>query len=268
MVIAGACLTSCSGVVNDGRALTWEDLFKVAAPVAASDALSSMLASRLSDDQAARGGRQAGRVPVSVLRAGQFVPGSADGHGSDFATTTASGERLAAAMSPAPRVVLETPYWTSVFRRLGAMGGGRTFVATSLCYPIFVYDEAGHLQDSLGSPPPSWRQARRPKPGEFPPERGNDWNAYLRSFTVLEALAVVADSVLVVSHGQLVGRGEEPYRLVPTTVDVYVGQRKIATDLPSPGALVAYSNTRLFFLQRLGRAERATLTEYVWRAGY
>ncbi len=259
------CLTGCSSRPGDEPARAWADLFEVFAPVTVSDSTVSLLTRRWSDEQAARSGSRLGWVPISVLRSGQPDPVLAEDRGPEIATVTVSGEHLAASVSPIPRVVLETPYWTSWFRRLGAAGGGRAFVATNLVYPIFVYDEAGRLVDSLVSPPPSWKQARRPFLGEFLPSRQTERNTYFKSFTVLKALAVVSDSVLVVSHGRHSGQADDPYALVPTTVDVYVGRRRTATDLPSPGELVAYSKTSLFFLQRFEQASGATLTEYAWR---
>jgi hypothetical protein len=204
-------------------------------------------------------------VPLAALRSGRIDSAFPGTSSRAFATTIVSGEHLAMGMSPHPSIVLETPYWPSIFARLGATDGGTVFVATNLLYRIFIYDEAGRLLDSLWDPPPSWQQARRPSGGEFPPSRRTEWHAYLGSFTVLQALAVISDSVLVASYGRLVSRDEPRYLTVPTTVDVYVGHRRIATDLPSPGELAAYSSASLFFLRRVGPGGRATLTEYRWR---
>ena len=153
-------------------------------------------------------------------------------------------------------------------RQVGAMGGQWIFVATNFVYPIFIYSSGGFLIDSIGEPPPSWRQGRRPLVGEFPPSRRTEWHDYLRGISVISALAVMSDSVLVVTHGRI-----EPERRVSATyhgtrtthADIYLSGRLLAVDLPAPGELVAYSNTSLFFLERAEGSPGGQVSEYVWR---
>lgn len=77
----------------------------------------------------------------------------------------------------------------------------RLFVVYSLLYPIRVYSTAGTLADGLGWKPPSFRRASRVEAGAFAGtgarERLRRW---LGSFDVIAGLAVVADTLLVVTH--------------------------------------------------------------------
>ena len=261
-ILGMGCLASCA----DSHPLSWADLFEVRVAVSLSEAGVSALTTWSKEEQDRRAPSSFGQVSVSALRSGQPESATATGSGSSgFAMTTVSGRALASSVAPVPVHVLDTPYWPSVFRRLGATNGDRIFVATNLVYPILVYDNAGQLVDSVGRPPPSWQQARRPALGEFPPSRKREWHEYLSSFTVLSGLAVVSDSVLVVTHGRFWTEEGRPYRVVVGTIDVYLGSRRIAVDLPSPGELVAYSRTSLFFLSRPDGQQPGQLVEYVWR---
>ncbi len=180
-----------------------------------------------------------------------------------------SGRDLARSVTFYPSHILDTPYWNGTRRQVGAMGGDWIFVATNFVYPIFIYRSDGLLVDSVGQPPPSWRQARRPALGEFPPSRRTEWHDYLRGITVISALAVMSDSVLVVTHGRIEPDegtySTDRYRYTTTHADIYLSGRVLAVDLPAPGDLVAYSNTSLFFLQRSERSLGGQISEYVWR---
>jgi len=248
--------TGCSRPPAPG----WVDFFTVQAPVV----ISSELARQLNNRPAFSDSRGSW-ISVDFLRTGLpgRAPASAPG-GPRSAFLTSSGGHLADATAPLRFASLDPPYWTSIFRRVAATGGGRTFVALNLVYPIYVHDLAGVLLDSLASPPPSWRQARAPAAGEFL-DRDLDWREYLRSFTVIAALAVIQDSVLVVSHGRYLGDVTTPYRIKSSAVDIYAGGRKIAGDLPSPGELVAYTITSLFFLRERAPGSDSELVEYRWR---
>lgn len=263
-ILGMGCIASCA----DSPPLSWADLFEVRDAVRLSEAGISALTTWSKEDQDRRAPNSFGRVSISALRSGQPESITATRNGSSgFATTTVSGRALASSVALVPVHVMEAPYWVSVAGLLGATNGDRIFVATNLVYPILVYDNAGQLVDSVGRPPPSWRQARRPALGEFPPSRKREWHEYLSSFTVFSGLAVVSDSVLVVTHGRLETEEGRPYRVVVGTTDIYLGRRRIAVDLPSPGELVAYSRTSLFFLSRPDGQQQGQLVEYVWRPG-
>jgi hypothetical protein len=265
-VSAGVWCTVSMVSCTDPRPSTWADFFEAHAPVSISEEGVLALTTLSNAEQGRRAPSSWGQVPLSALRSGQLATVVAGSGGSGgFVTTTVSGRQLAASIVPLPHHIEETPYWISVAGQLGATGGGRAFVATNLVYPIFVHDVMGRLRDSVGSPPPSWQQARRPTLGEFPPGRDRKWLEYLRSFTIIAGLAVVSDTVLVVSHGRFGGEPGDPFRVGTTSVDIYVGERRVVVDLASPGDLVAYSRTSLFFLSRSEEIGGARLSEYVWR---
>ena len=261
LVIVAPCLSSCEGP----RSVSWSDLFDVRSAVSLTGAGVAALTGYINEPEGYSPPGALGLVSVSSLRSGnpESVRARRDGS-SGFARTTVSGRNLARSVAPFPPHVLETPYWTSAMRQVGAMGGDWIFVATNLVYPIFIHGSDGLLVDSVGQPPPSWRQARRPVTGEFPPSRRAEWHDYLRGITVISALAVMSDSVLVVTHGRIEPEGYT-HRTTTTHADIYLSGRLLAVDLPAPGELVAYSNTSLFFLQSTGRSLGGQISEYVWR---
>lgn len=103
--------------------------------------------------------------------------------------------------------------------------------------------------------------------GEFPPSRREAWSKYLDSISVLKALAVVADSAMVVSVGSFAEEGVSSTHRACELLEVYVEGRMAGTDLVPPGELVAYSPSSLFFLNRSAEPSGATITECVWRGG-
>ncbi len=261
-----ACLSSCEAP----RASSWSELFEVRPAVSLTAAGVAALVNQPNDSEPYSPAGPLGRVSVSSLRSGD--PENADARrdgASGFAVTTVSGQNLARSVTYFPSHILDTPYWTGQMRLVGAIGGGRIFVATNLVYPVFIYSADGLLVDSIGQPPPSWRQARRPEMGEFPPSRRAEWHDYLRGISVITALAVISDSVLVVTHGGIEPTRTEPdgsvYRTTTTHADIYLSGRLVAVDLPTPGELVAYSNTSLFFLQGSDGSPGGRLSEYAWQ---
>ena len=265
VVVGSACLSSCEGP----RPLSWEELFEVRSAVSLTEAGVAALIAYPNDSDPPSSAL--GLVSVSSLRTGnpESVRARRDGS-SGFARTTVSGRDLARSVTSIPYHIVDTPYWTGRMRQIGAIGGDWIFVATNWVYPIFVYSSEGLLVDSVGQPPPSWQQARRPAVGEFPPSRRTEWRDYLRDITVISALAVMSDSVLVVTHGRIEPEEgtyrTDRYRYPTTNADIYLSGRLLAVDLPAPGDLVAYSNTSLFFLQRSEGSLGGQVSEYVWRS--
>lgn len=261
----GLGLSGCSGDGSGPGALTLEDLFDRGSPVQIDDSILWSLTARVTEEDAARLGPQLGNIPLATLR--DEAETSDQSSSGRFAITTISGERLADDISPVPRIILETPYWTGIFRRVAARGRTGAFVATNLLYKIYLYGGDGRKLDSIWAPPPSWRQAREPAMGEFRLGESGDLAQYLDSFTVINALAAIADSVLVVGVGRYGGFGASNIAGGTELLQVYVDNRPLGLDLEAPGELVAYSRGSLFFLNRSERPNEATLTEYAWRGG-
>lgn len=262
--VVAACMSllTCSAQPSEPRVRSVDDLFDATSPVRVDDELLRTLTGRVSEREMEKLGGTPGRIPVRKLRSDSAsqLTDAAEG----FAHTVVSGERLAASVAPIPREVLETPYWPSIFRQVGAEADGRVYAATNLLYRIYTFVGEGGPVDSIVAPPPSWREPRRPGEGEFPPERTAEWSSYLDSLTVVDGLAAICDSVLVVSTGKFRAANASVPAEASHQLQVYVNRQLRGVDLPSPGDLAAYSNSSLFFLETDSQSG-GKLVEYVWR---
>lgn len=207
--------------------------------------------------------------------------------GEQFVWLSSTGEDVARAVMGVPRKVQEVPYWGSYFQLLGAPSRSGTFAATNLFYPIRIFGRGGVLLDSLTEPPPSWRQARQPSHGEFPPEKHAQFAAYLQSFTIITGLAAVDDSVLIVAHGSFqkhpLGRHgrlrwDEPQcdersgqdrclASITSSLDIYVNGSRIIFDEPAPGEIFGTAPGKVFFLKHDPSRRGWTIMEYIWTDG-
>lgn len=199
------------------------------------------------------------------------------------------GRQAADGASPLPRDIGETPYWTSWARVRGAVASSTVFYAVNLVYLIRVYGPGGVLVDSIDVAPESWRQAHRPRVGEFvigdgPGQDRAKMCAYLRDATFITGLAAVSDTVLVVTHGY--GRHlanwrqsggdtrnsycDEPWSLAGLTnrseyANVFVRGVNVVRDAPAPGEILGYANGRIVVVRPVGDAQDDsiyTLVEY------
>lgn len=132
------------------------------------------------------------------------------------------------------------PYWGSASRRVMAVSSSRVVAGGNLLYPFPVYDTAGALRDSIGTPPESWEPPPRPDPGEFTgPDQMKQFEKWRRTFTTVDNLAIYRDSLLVVAHKELapdvIAYEEATYR-----ADVYrLGNgRKLVEDVLLPGRML------------------------------
>lgn len=230
---------------------TWDDLFVELGTTALSDSALSEI-NRSIDYTNSR--------PLSAAVLNSAAP---------YLWTARQGEELAHSVMGIPAAILDTPYWTGDFRLIGARSGGSVFAAVNLLYPIYVYGADGALIDSLANPPASWRQARRPKRGEFSPDNPERSVAYHRSHTVITGLAALADSVLIVAHGEYRASDGSQGRWkwdghsgrtamfqthglseVTTVIDVYFNGRRVISDQPAPGEIFGSGPGSVFFLKR------------------
>jgi hypothetical protein len=131
----------------------------------------------------------------------------------------------------------EVAYWRERDDRL-AVGRDVIFAAGDKVYPIYRYDRQGERVDSLGTPPPSWVPAPRPKRGEFAdmsPERIGRW---MRSHTWIDHLAIYRDTLLLVTHGRY-DPEELTYLEASYTMDVYrMDGTKLYEDVRLPGRML------------------------------
>jgi hypothetical protein len=275
-ILAAALALAC-GEKPPQRA--WTDLFEVRDPVALSADVVLSLEADTHQNRFAKhasrwhlSGRTGPHVSAAGLRAGRIEAPFGHRDRSESATLASMApysRELGASLLRKPPIVGEVPYWASLsYFQVAASGGGRVFVASNLFYPILVFGHDGQLLDSLTVPPPSWRGVRRPELGEFANDRQGDsaFSVFLGTFSMIIDLAVVADSVLVVNHGAHRREGEDVLRIRATTSDVYVNGEVVATDLPSPGEILAYSRISVFFLTGGSPDSPWQVTEYIWRA--
>ncbi len=129
------------------------------------------------------------------------------------------------------------PYCTE--RALIASRSSDVIVAQSMHYPLRRYTSDGTLLDSLGTPPPSWRQASRPELNEFSitPEgqqRAREWQ---RSYSVIDGLFALGDDWLLVAHRDPTSQYREDDAI---RADLYRGRplAKVWEDVLLPGPVL------------------------------
>lgn len=153
---------------------------------------------------------------------------------------------------PSPGTVHSHPYWDSYATTPAAASSKSLFVAYSLRYPIYRYNTVGRLVDSLVEPPRSFRQATLLRPGDFAGSDGVERaTAWLATFDVISLLAVVGDTLLVVTHGVLRSSSTGIDGNAHHSVDVYrlPSGVRIAQDIPLPvGARVLCGGSALYVL--------------------
>lgn len=94
-------------------------------------------------------------------------------------------------------------------------------------------------------PPESWIEPPRPDYGQFVGQSIQKINEWLRSFTVVDAVGLYQDSLLLVVHGRY---GENRFTINHYSVDIYDREhRKIYEDVPVPGQFL-YADEYVYFL--------------------
>lgn len=206
------------------------------------------------------------------------VPGLGSGA---WLSSPSAGARAADAMMGLPPDIGNLPYWPSWVSILGAKAGLTVYAATDFAYVVRAYGDDGPWPDSIITAPPSWRQARRPRRGEFENASVSELRAYFSSFSVITSLAAVSEDVLIVSHGRLVDvsddlagrldqmvgsrRASPGMSVASEKVNVYVNGRRLITDAPAPGELLGSGPGRVVFGRRIAGRTGYTLTEYTWQ---
>lgn len=204
--------------------------------------------------------------PDTVLRLSPPPRGAVRRFRNGFLLTTSAGSRARAltlfdsgSWTPdwsvpvgSPGSMSEYPYWGSVATTEFAASATETVVAYSLLYPIRVFTSNGHPADSLTKAPPSFRRIPRVAIGEFSgPGAGQRIEEWFSSFDVIADLSVVADSILVVTHGQLSRTPVSRMSVSHDRIDIYhlPSRSKIAEDISLPaGARVLGGGESLHLL--------------------
>lgn len=136
--------------------------------------------------------------------------------------------------------VLELPpYWGSAgYHHHLAIAPNHFYVASSMLYPMHRYNASTLSVTEFGTAPSSFRHPRRPRAGEFiGAERA--FQLFLRSFTKIRSLWVVADNFLIVEHRDL-DPSEFGYQKASYRADIYAlsSLTKVSQDVPLPGKIL------------------------------
>lgn len=168
--------------------------------------------------------------------------------GKQFAVVDGSGQIRFEFFSDT--LVHAVPYWGSIYIDRAAVTPQGFIAATSLLYPVRVYDKAGELVSTFGEPPGSWEPARRPRLGEFAIGTGGirRLDDFLRSFTQIDGLAVLRDSLRVIVHGRFDPSIDGRFNVKDYALDIYRHDGvKLYSDVPVPGNFLG-SRDLLYFL--------------------
>ncbi|MGH7540074.1 MAG: 6-bladed beta-propeller [Gemmatimonadota bacterium] len=157
------------------------------------------------------------------------------------------------AFHPLPAPLFENPYWRSVVgnetnSHTAVVLRDRIIVANALLYPLVAYEPGTWKGDSIGTPPPSWIPVPRVEPGHFrPPRQIKDFNRWRRSFSTIDGVYALRDSLLVVAHKSFTRDSVEDSPLYH--LDMYdAAYRKVLEDVRLPGRLLGIGDGLLIQL--------------------
>jgi len=155
-----------------------------------------------------------------------------------------------------PEVILKEPYWRSVAVDRGAVCGNNVLVATSMVYPVRVYDRQGRYVGDFGKPPASWKPAPRLAAGELAgPAQMKKLADWLARFTVIDGVECYRGEVVLIAHGRFASSASvhhvgDLFQVTQYAVDIYRGVNgaaKVVEDLALPGRLLAVDD-RIYVL--------------------
>ncbi len=186
------------------------------------------------------------KVPTTSVspRASSFIVTNVDTHypGDSFVEYSLDGEKIGS-FHELPDHAL-TPFWGEFTTEHLARSSDGDFVASSMSYPLQRYSDGERLE--FGSPPPGYREPRRPERFEFGggPDGRKRYEEFARSFTTISSVWTVADSLLVVEHMDL-DPTENAVRSPSFSIDVYDTHslEKVASGVALPGPIVYAAST-------------------------
>lgn len=160
---------------------------------------------------------------------------------------------MRASVHRANPALYSVPYWFSALGRSNsgfrlARSADRIYTGNALTYPVVSYEVDSWRPDTLGRPPRSWAQASRPERGAFAsqPTALKDFKTWLRSFTTIDRIEVVDDTLLLVSHRKLDPEVME-YQESSYTADIYtLSGRKLVQEIDLPGQLL-HADSLVYF---------------------
>ena len=159
-----------------------------------------------------------------------------------------SGHSLAWSAYPRPFTQVERPYWPSLATVPMAVAGDSVFAAVSLLYPVSILSGDGEVVGMIGDAPPSFHQIPVLEPGAFSGAAAvGQMPEFLASFHVIDRIDVVADSYLILTHGQF---DRLPGTRRHTSLDVYnrYTGAKLFEDIPLPEGSRVLGGGRYLYL--------------------
>lgn len=173
---------------------------------------------------------------------------------------------LQAHFSPVDTVVWCVPYWQSFFVPLGAGSDTLAVTGNSFAYPLRLYDGAGELLRTFGTPPPSYRPPGTPERGEFTGLGGFDrLERWLRAMTVTNKLGIYRDSLIMVVHAAPDPSPTGMYENNHTTMDIYdLEGVKLWHEVEVPGRVYRVGEY-LYILETVPPDGPWTVVTYRWR---
>lgn len=177
---------------------------------------------------------EANDVLVTSTARGPGVP--RDAHIYDFEGRLLNGFHEVAAQRDT------MPYWLSAVGSRLAVSESYLVAGNSAQYPLALYDATTSLIDSVASPSPEWTPIPPTERGQFlPPNQLQRFEAWKRTFTSIDELEIVEDSVLVVVERDLEAE-VLAYEVATYRAGIYdlsPPRRKLAAGVPLPGPVVA-----------------------------
>ena len=162
-----------------------------------------------------------------------------------------SGHSLAWSAFPLPFTLVERPYWPSLTTVPMAVAGDSVFVAVSLLYPVSILSGDGEVIDTIGTPPPSFHRIPVLEEGALSDATTyGQMPEFLASFHVIERIDVVADSYLILTHGQFDRTQGLSGGRLHTSLDVYDRHTgaKLYEDIPLPEGSRVLGGGRYLYL--------------------
>lgn len=167
-----------------------------------------------------------------------FQPSTRD-EGQNFHLWSIDGG-LGVAFDRRSELVLTVPYWNATWTTYLAASSDRVFIADNMVYPLRLYSLELELQDTVGSAPPSWRQARKPEYGEFASSEAQRFGAdeWFRSFDLIDGLFPVNDRWLIVTHRRRVNEYRTDDEIRADIYSLDSGVVKVWEDVRMPGPVL------------------------------
>ena len=180
-----------------------------------------------------------GQYGFLALPAGDGILAGVATRDTRFALLNGDGEATAS-FAPLDPAIGRTPFWIWFARDNAAVMGDVIAVNTSFFPAVRLFDLQGDSIGAFGEPPGNWLPPTSPSVADLDaPGNRQRIEGWSRSFTVVRRIAAIGDSLLVVEYGRHAPSAADPYRVVPTTADLYrLDGTKIASGIRLPGPVL------------------------------